>query len=387
MNQIFYDSKTECWHHYEKGRMFGKSQLKAGTEHSFSFSIRQQNERLGPLVGILTSGTPKGKLCGDFTRFASIQTALQRQGGISFVFSPYGLQEEHIEGYVWLSEKRWYKCRFPYPDVVYNRVPYRKHEQRLETKRVIEQLTNLDIPLFNPCFFPKWESYQAFSANEALRPYLLETKLLQTEEDLWNMLHSHKEIYVKQSEAAKGKHIFFLRLLDDNLVLQKDLQDERTQSVSHIWDFLSRQQKPYIGQRAIVSAMQNGRKYDLRIAAHALSGTFCISGIGVRLAKEGHIVTHVPHGGEIIAKEKLHRPVRYDIVKMLAEQCGQSLCSRFGRVREFSLDIGVDESGHYYIFEANSKPMVFDEPHVHTETLHNLLDVFTAEAGFSKRMP
>lgn len=385
MNQIFYDSKTECWHHYEKGRMFGKSQLTAGTEPSFSFSIQQQNERLGPLVGILTSGTQKGKLCGDFKRFAAIQTALQKQGGISFVFSPYGLQKQHIEGYVWLSEKRWYKCRFPYPDVVYNRVPYRKHEQRLETKQAIEQLTNRDIPLFNPCFFPKWESYQAFSVKEALRPYLLETKLLQTEEDLWQMLHSHKELYVKQSEAAKGKHIFFLRLIGDNLVFQKDLQGERTQSVSHIWDFVSQQQKPYIAQRAIASDMQDGRKYDLRVAVHAIGGTFRISGIGVRLAEKGHIVTHVPHGGEIIAKEKLQRPVRYDIVEMLAKQCGQSLCSRFGRVREFSLDIGVNESGHYYIFEANSKPMIFDEPDIYTETLHNLLAVFTAEAGFSKQ--
>lgn len=384
MNQIFYDSKTECWHHHEKGRMFGKSQLKAGTEHSFSFSIRQQDERLGPLVGILTSGTREGKLCGNFTRFAAIQTALQKQGGISFVFSPYGLQEEHIEGYVWLSEKRWYKCRFPYPDVVYNRVPYRKHEQRLETKQAIEQFTNRDIPLFNPCFFPKWESYQAFSTNEALQPYLLETKLLQREEDLWHMLHSHKEIYVKQSEAAKGKHILFLRLIDDKLVLQKDLQGERTQSVSHIWDFLSTQQKPYIAQRALASDMQDGRKYDLRVAVHAIGGTFRISGIGVRLAKKGHIVTHVPHGGEIIVQEKLHRPIRYDTIEMLAEQCGQSLCSHFGRVREFSLDIGVDESGHYYIFEANSKPMVFDEPDIYAETLHNLLAVFTSEAGFSK---
>jgi len=384
MNQIFYDSKAECWHYHEKGRMFGKSQLTAGTEHSFSFSIRQQDGRLGPLVGILTSGTREGKLCGDFTRFAAIQTALQKQGGISFVFSPYGLQKQHIEGYVWLSEKRWYKSRFPYPDVVYNRVPYRKHEQRLETKQAIEQITNRDIPLFNPCFFPKWESYQAFSANEALQPYLLQTKLLQREEDLWNMLHSDKEIYIKRSEGAKGKHIFLLRLIGDNLVLQKDLQGERTKSVSHIWDFLSGQQKPHIAQRAISSDMQNGRKYDLRVAVHAIGGTFRISGIGVRVAKKGHIVTHVPHGGEIIAQEELHYPVRYDTIEMLAEQCGQSLCSHFGRVREFSLDIGVDESGHYYIFEANSKPMVFDEPHIYTETLQNLLDVFTAEAGFSK---
>lgn len=386
MNAIFYHPKTESWHCAEGEVLFGRSRIAAGPKQTLSFSIRQQNERLGPLVGILTSGTPEGKLCGDFTRFAAIQTELQKHGGISFIFSPYGLQQDYIEGYVWLLQKRWHKCRFPYPDVVYNRVPYRKHEQRRETGQAIAQLMGRDIPLFNPCFFPKWEIYQAFYENNALRPHLLETKLLQTLEDLREILRIHTEIYIKQSEAAKGKHIYKLHLLSEDTVLQQSLDGEHSLSLSEMWHFISKQQKPYIAQRALAADTHDGRKYDLRVAVHAVSGTFRISGIGVRLAQKGQIVTHVPHGGDIILAEELHRPVDHTLLEMLAEHCGHSLCSRFGRIREFSLDIGVNKDGRYYIFEANSKPMIFDEPHIYQAALHNLLNVFYEEAGFSMEM-
>jgi hypothetical protein len=42
------------------------------------------------------------------------------------------------------------------------------------------------------------------------------------------------------------------------------------------------------------------------------------------------------------------------------------------RMCEMSMDLGVDTTGHVWFFEANSKPMKFDEPHIRNKSLERI---------------
>ncbi|MFX3624165.1 MAG: YheC/YheD family protein [Ectobacillus sp.] len=387
MNEVFYNKNTNNWQHPNQQWRFGDGAVVIGnTSDSYRFVVQQKQNRLGPLVGIFTSGTASGKVYGDFKRFSAIQRELQKQGGISFIFTPFGLSEQTIEGYVRLENGKWRKCMFPYPDVVYNRIPYRSHEQKQEVQHTFTLLSHKGIPVFNPSFFSKWEIYKAFRENPNLQKHLLDTVPLYIKDDLAASLAMHKTIYIKQSESTKGKHIFQAAQHGAKLLVKDSSGKRDFVPFEDMWARIAHSNKLYIAQNTLIHDEQNGRKYDLRIVAHFLGGAFHISGIGVRLGAKGSIVTHVPNGGEILHVENLSRPIRYEILKTLVRQCGKSLCDHFGRVREFSLDIGVDQTGHYYIFEANAKPMVFDETAIERAVMRNLTAVFAEEAGFSPLM-
>jgi len=42
------------------------------------------------------------------------------------------------------------------------------------------------------------------------------------------------------------------------------------------------------------------------------------------------------------------------------------------RLCEMSMDLGIDSTGHVWFFEANSKPMKFDEPHIRSKSLERI---------------
>lgn len=383
MNTLFYHAGTERWYHPEKEYWLGNTKVQKGSPaNSYPFFVQQHGSKLGPLVGILTSGSPEGRVYGDWKRFVSLQLQLQKRGGISVVFTPYGVNNTYIEGYVLLTNKRWRKCQIPYPDVVYNRIPYRTHETSAVCQQALIPLQNQDIPLFNPGFFSKWDVHQAFQENALLHKHLLPTELLHSKEAFIRMLTTYPAIYVKHTDSSKGKHLLRVKRSDGQLKLTPVHGKTILMTEEEAWQYMKQSKHPFLAQPSLPHDEHNGRKYDLRMLVHFYSNSFHITGIGVRVAETDGIVTHVPNGGEIIPINQLARPLQYDVLHKLAEECGNSLCTAFGRVREFSLDIGVDQYGDYYIFEANAKPMMFDEPSIQTQALRNLVTVFEQEAGF-----
>jgi len=53
----------------------------------------------------------------------------------------------------------------------------------------------------------------------------------------------------------------------------------------------------------------------------------------------------------------------------LARQIERSARTLLG---EMSMDLGIDETGRIWFFEANSKPMKFDEPHIRQKSLERI---------------
>jgi hypothetical protein len=122
-------------------------------------------------------------------------------------------------------------------------------------------------------------------------------------------------------------------------------------------------------------------------------GQWEITGIGARVAGNASITTHVPRGGSIEEPEKLLTAVfgasqarqvmrqARETAIVLAKQIERSSRTLLG---EMSMDLGVDTSGQIWFFEANSKPMKFDEPHIRQKSLERIFQ-FSQHLYLKKR--
>lgn len=139
----------------------------------------------------------------------------------------------------------------------------------------------------------------------------------------------------------------------------------------------------YIAQQGIELAKNHRRPFDLRVLVQKnRKGKWAVSGIGARVAGETSITTHVPRGGSIddprklliaafgreMASRVLYRARKASLC--IAKQIEQASGIMLG---EMSMDLGVDHRSRIWFFEANSKPMKFDEPHIRKKSLERII--------------
>lgn len=106
-----------------------------------------------------------------------------------------------------------------------------------------------------------------------------------------------------------------------------------------------------------------------------------MTGIGARLAGARSITTHVPRGGSIEEPSSMLESTfgterAASILKsvpttalLIARQIERASDTMLG---EMSMDLGVDENGGLWFFEANSRPMKFDEPAIRKLSLERI---------------
>jgi hypothetical protein len=392
---IYYHPETRQWMHHDfiQYLRWGNNQVKIAFSGDASakelpFVVRKNQNKAGPLIGLLTIKGKKGlPFAGNPRIFQRIQELLQNVGGVSIVFTPEGLQKERLNGFVYHPPtKKWVKVTTPLPDLVYNRVPFRKLEKSHLVQHTMEFFKNVHIPLFNPHFFEKWATFQALRQSEMMIRYLPETQLIVNREILTEMLDKHHKIYVKPAEGCKGKGIF--TICQERTKRIYDVQDinkcQTYFSLEDLWNERLFGKTTYIGQEAVSPDIWEGLRYDLRIFVHYQSSKYVISGIGVRAAPSHHIVTHVPNGGILLSFDLIKNRFDYHSLTHLVHECGLHLSKAFGFVGEFSMDIGISENKELYIYEINSKPMIFDEANIQEQGLQHLICTFLEKSGYHK---
>ncbi|WP_052659373.1 YheC/YheD family protein [Bacillus alveayuensis] len=386
---IYYDFEQEKWFHKDSdfSYTFGKNEISlpfSEAKSCLSFSVVKKGNHLGPLIGIVISdSTVKPLLKRRKRSFEQIHQELKSLGGVCVVFTAENVQTNEIHGYVFSDEqKQWIDVKAPLPDIVYNRIKARKDEQTTENQQFFQLLQKNNIPYFNPSFFTKWQLYQILNSNKMLRPYLPATLSVSSPNDVIAMLNKYGHIYMKPNEGYKGKGIFTLQLNHgQHTVVFSSPKHKRTfrniAALFRLYDL-----NEYIAQQAIHSDTINGKRYDLRILAHYQNNHFVISGIGIRQSIKQKITTHIPNGGRLIPYEFVKEKIDESLLQHIVNQCGSTLSAHLGLIGEFSLDLGRTPDGHFYIYELNSKPMVFDEPEIQQQGTKNLIRAFHELSGF-----
>ncbi|ASS75544.1 hypothetical protein CIG75_11475 [Tumebacillus algifaecis] len=357
--------------------------------------IRKQKNRhgsvFGPIIGILTvKRNRSASFRGNKANFKAIIQAGKRLGHTVVVFTPEGIRSsERMECWVYTGKgaTAWKRVVLPLPSVVYNRVPDRAAESLPEVTRVKKWLSEQNIPLFNPRFFDKAEIHEWLRSDRETAKYLPATESLRKEAQIGQMLRRHQLLYVKPADGKAGDGIIQIRAEGKGYVVTMQRSGKRTHT-----QVASRQEavalafqgsrgRPYLLQQGIRLAMYRGRQFDLRLLMQKdRQGQWSMTGMGARIADADGITTHVPNGGRIEKADLVLQTVfGKEQAKQLTEQVrrmalviastieGQN--RETGHIGEMSMDIGVSGDGTLYFFEANAKPMKFDEPFIRGKSL------------------
>ncbi|MFC4776365.1 YheC/YheD family protein [Paenibacillus sp. GCM10023252] len=348
-----------------------------------------------PVLAILTIEDEVQLFRGNRSNFADLILMGQSMGFIVYVLTVKNLYltRSQLRGFAYEEESQSWKLQlFPFPDIIYNRIPQREDELLPSVRKKLAACAKSSrVKLFNPSFFNKWHLFEWLKTAHTTKPFIPCTRKLVSQVGLGRMLRTHPYLYLKPESGKAGNGIMTIRVngekeLPYRLKIQEDKKSAtyKCSSLSKLWTRIQKQTagEAYIAQQGIVLAAFNERRFDLRALVQKNGrGQWDITGIGARVAGSSSITTHVPRGGSIEDPEKLLISsfdadlARRILIRtkntalLIAKQIERGSGAILG---EMSMDLGIDSSGNIWFFEANSKPMKFDEPHIRKKSLERI---------------
>ncbi|GAA0376379.1 YheC/YheD family protein [Bacillus horti] len=382
--------------------------------HKLHVKTDHEKISLGPLVGIMTTNfTPSSKApLGPRTDFFKEYIVCQKYVPSSyFLFSPLDVStvSNRVSGYFLIQNKGkkiWKKYSVPFPNVVYNRV-FRRGEKMSVVKHGRAILENAGAKVFNPFTFNKWNIHELISTNPAVQEYLPESILDPSLQDLKRLLRKHKMIYLKPAEGYMGLGIIQINKNPEKGIScrfnrhgKNHLKPYPSMKLFIKQFFKGRSLKKYIAQQGISLLQNAGRNIDFRVHVNKDEhGQWNMTGIAGKISGKGSVTTHIRTGGHVLSfdsimekffsketQNKIYQELKQAVLT-LAQVIEDSLP---GYVGEIGFDIGLDATGHPWMFEANSQPgrHVFALPELKewdVITRRNILDYSLFLSGFTKK--
>jgi hypothetical protein len=353
----------------------------SGTIHA---SYEKKRLRLGPVIGILTTGftgntaTPFGDRSTMFKRWIQ---AGESEKPFIYVFTPEMVDwnRKTISGWYYKKDSagqmHWVRLISPLPDVVYERVPNRKAEALPHVQNCIEKLKETKLcQIFNQGFFNKWSIHLLLSNHSTTTEFIPETYLSPSTGILEYMLEKHQMVYLKPSGGSLGLGIFriihnpregyYCRFHEgEKNVLHRFHSIEKL--IQHYFGPQGERFKKYLVQQGIRLIKHEDRPVDFRVHMHKdRSGNWTVVAVGAKAAGSGCVTTHVRTGGFVIPSDELFQNAFGDhalnvenSIRETAILIAQVLEQQVdGPLGELGMDMGVDRNGRVWLFEINSKP-------------------------------
>lgn len=340
----------------------------------------------GPVFAILAGGQGSDFI-GCRPDFRDLIQTSRRNREFIYVLPAGNVTDKSVwRGYVRIAKGKWISLPCPYPESVYNRIPFRNVEAADYVIRAKNQLKDLKIPMFNPGYFSKSVIYNALrEAN--LGQYLPSSTARFQKDSLLQMVHRFQSVYLKPSGGSVGNGIMKLEHSREGYILavQKKgfCETMSFRNFQGVWNAIRTHRLPgvYVLQEGINLLKWNARPCDFRVLLHKRGNSWFVVGKGVRVAGPNTITTHVPNGGYImdartvLTSQFSEGAPRVDAkIDEVTIACAEAIDQLYGHeLGEMSMDIGVDESSNIWFFEANAKPMKFDEKEIRQKSLESVL--------------
>ncbi|WP_238403191.1 YheC/YheD family protein [Paenibacillus mesophilus] len=352
-----------------------------------------------PLLGILTMDDPEELFRGNRNNFIDLIKTGSEMGVSVCVVTVKDLKPKHKKmiGYMYDPvAKQFTQQIIGIPHVLYNRIPLREDEALPEVQHTLQAIMkHSQVRLFNPTFFNKWSLFEWLNKAKTTAKYIPATRRMTASTELEGLLKLHSSVYMKPISGKAGKGIMKVERvfgrLDRRTEYALSIQETKGSVVykypkfSLLWAKVKEEigHEDYIAQQGVTIVKYKKRQFDLRLLVQkTYKGEWDVTGIGARLAGKLSITTHVPRGGSIDDPEKLlaagfgtegakrimqrARRAALAIARQVEKKSGYML-------GEMSMDMGVDIHGGIWFFEANSKPMKFDEPHIRKKSLERIV--------------
>jgi len=337
-------------------------------------------------IGILTANGRQGGFGGNQANFRRLVRAASK---VSQACPVYAIEPDgQVTVYTFHeASASFHRCEAPLPAVLYNRIPTRLLERSVGVVRRVNDVIREGVVVTNPRFLQKDEVLQLWQKSTQLRSCVPEAAVLHEPEQIERFLQAYTCVYVKPIDGMAGVGIVQLRRDKDAVYVRLQRAGNAQPAVrmttgQSIRSLMKRARHTrYVLQAGADLAEYEGRRFDFRLLAHMQADQrMRITGMGVRLGPPGGITTHVPNGGEVLAPAPVLRQVFGTRAEMVGarvvhvgELAANRICELPGVWTECSLDIGVTPAGEACLFEANAKPMKFDEPTIEREAKRQLV--------------
>ncbi|MEN6351520.1 MAG: YheC/YheD family protein [Syntrophomonas sp.] len=342
-------------------------------ERRYGYFYTDGDLRIGPVVGVMAelsnqTGRPFG---GQSFFIKQLMTSGYSIGQLCFGFSPFGInwKSKTIQGYTY-GERGWIKSVFPIPDVVYPRQQGYSNI-KLQIRRRLEAM---GVKFLNPALIGKWQTYRIIRGNPQLIPYIPDTKLINSFQEVDGMIKKYHAIYLKPVTGSMGRNIVRVVKKRNSPVYQYQYQmnDQSFSGSASNLAQLRASLRPVMGNRTYIAQKQinllrsDGNIVDVRIMVQKdHTGLWSITGMACRVGRSGSITSNISRGGsgrklESVLKSKFEdEEQRNNIVeeiKFLALESAKCLEKSIGPSGEMGVDIGIDKDGHIWFIEANLRP-------------------------------
>lgn len=216
----------------------------------------------------------------------------------------------------------------------------------------------------------KWTKTAVLLRSKKLQPYIPETRR-------WSfpvfsrMLRKYDMVYVKPVHGSFGRGVMRARIKENNRSVRYEYHYEKQRrkytSLRKLYAAMNRKKlkKAYLVQKGIPLLKWDKRPFDVRVMVQrTATKPWKATGIIGRLAHPQRVVTNYHSQGTPLPIELLLKPyltrtqrMRYkSILKRLSLHAAKKLQSKFKGLRQIGVDIGIDQTFHPWILEANTSP-------------------------------
>lgn len=337
--------------------------------------------RLGPVIGVLLpriSASPDRPFGIVTTFYKELHEACQLYGGFVYFFTSEGIHSDYINGLHYVPN-RWVRERLPIPDVVYNRLPARKLENKSSVQQFIRDVKSRHNGfVFNEKFLDKNDVFSALGRDAAIRRFLPESYLFRNYEQLSRLSGRYASVFLKPVTGSLGKGIIRLSRHSQQIICQyasvngsiKKSYPSLPKAFSAIKPKI--RNKRFLIQQGLTLITIHNRPVDFRALMHkGYNGKWGITSIVGRIARNQSFVSNLARGGTLSptrgALLKSNLPARFHkssyatlhkAAMEIASSIETNIPYHFG---ELGIDLAVDIHGHVWLLEVNSKPAKNDD--------------------------
>lgn len=335
--------------------------------------------QFGPLLGVLISrdypDSPERPF-GPITMFCKeLVNACQLQGVYVYFFTTDQIGANSSSVSAWVYGDGWKKSQVPAADVFYNRLTSRKLENKPSVQHFLKEVkSRYGSHFFNEKFLDKTEVFDALSRDPSISKYLPESYAFQGLQTLKGMCAKHPVVFLKPIKGSLGKGIIRISRLEGGAFQTQTAQVGGTRrqaypSLAKLYTALSGKMKAtrYQIQQGLSLIEADRRPIDFRaLVQKNLSGNWNVTSIVARTAGGHHFVSNLARGGslstvkEAVLKSSLPSNLKGRIPSKLrkaalyiADAVDHQIPAHFG---ELGIDLAVDNAGHIWLLEVNSKP-------------------------------
>ncbi|MGN2275074.1 YheC/YheD family protein [Priestia megaterium] len=324
-----------------------------------------ENKQEVPIVGICVSEEKP-----EFQRL--VRKRLEQYYGnitlIRFHIKDLNLKNRQIKGDSFMKRKGMIHKKhgvFPIPQVIYL--------QCYVEPKVVEEMEQLiGHKVFNSFIFDKWECWKLLHQDTELSPYLPYTQKMENEVMLQLSLFIYKDIFLKPISPSYGhssKGIFRVKWKADGKVQVtyrkgKEMQKVSFDSYEKFRNWISRiLSESYIIQQSIQTKTWHQKVTDLRLNMNKNGqGKWKVTLLILRIASnDSHIAKKVLAAHPMKNLIKLFPDDKnMDGIEGIVNNLGFKICNSLDKsghhMADLGIDLGIDESGHVWIFEINPLP-------------------------------